>query len=50
MTAGNGPEPVLGSCTPAEKLALLPLFETFTVMLVDETVPVTLAGFGGFVP
>jgi len=26
------------------------LFETFTVILVDETVPVTLAGFGGLVP
>jgi hypothetical protein len=48
-TAGNGPVP-LGSCTPAEKLALRPLFVTFTVMPVLDTVPVTLCGFAGFSP
>ena len=40
----------LGSSTLAEKLALLPLSVTFTVMLVLETVPVTLAGLAGFSP
>ncbi len=48
-TAGNGPVP-LGSWTLAEKLALRPLCDTFTVMLVLETVPVTLAGFAGLSP
>src|SRR5690242_5458290 len=48
-TAGNGPVP-LGSCTPAEKLELRPLFVTFTVMVVLVTVPVTLAGLGGLAP
>jgi hypothetical protein len=48
-TAGKGPEP-LGSWTLAEKLELLPLSVTFTVMPVFETVPVTLAGFPGFWP
>ena len=48
-TAGNGPVP-LGSWTLAEKLELLPLCVTFTVMLVLETVPVTLAGLAGFSP
>src|SRR4051794_15882257 len=48
-TAGNGPVPA-GSCTLAEKLALRPWSDTFTVMFVEETVPVTLAGFAGFVP
>ncbi len=48
-TAGKGPDP-LGSWTPAEKLALRPLCVTFTVMLVLDTVPVTLAGFAGFSP
>ena len=48
-TAGNGPVP-LGSSTPAEKLALRPFSPAFTVMLVFETVPVTLAGFAGFSP
>src|SRR6266516_2638724 len=41
-TAGKGPVP-LGSCTLAEKLALLPLADALTVMLVRDTVPVTLA-------
>ncbi|MEU6723106.1 hypothetical protein ABZ917_05255 [Nonomuraea wenchangensis] len=50
-TAGNGPEPPLaGSCTPAEKAALLPLCETLTVMPLLVTVPVTPDGFGGFSP
>jgi len=44
---GKGPEP-LGRSTPAEKLALRPLCETFTVMPVPETVPVTLDGLPGF--
>src|SRR5919201_1066385 len=48
-TAGNGPLPP-GRLTLAEKLALRPLSDTFTVMLVRETVPVTLAGRAGFVP
>jgi hypothetical protein len=48
-TAGKGPVP-LGSCTLAEKPALLPLWEAFTVMLVAETVPVTLDGLAGFSP
>lgn len=48
-TAGNGPVP-LGSWTPAEKPALLPLWVTFTVMVVFETVPVTAAGRAGFSP
>ena len=34
----------------AEKLELRPLSETFTVMLLRVTVPVTLAGLGGLVP
>lgn len=49
MTAGKGPLP-LGRLTLAEKLELLPWSDTFTVMLVDETVPVTLPGFPGFGP
>ena len=49
-TAGKGPLPLVGSCTLAEKPALLPLCVTFTVMLLFETVPVTLAGFTGFSP
>jgi hypothetical protein len=48
-TAGNGPVP-LGSWTLAEKLALRPWSDTFTVMLLFETVPVTVAGFAGFCP
>ncbi len=48
-TAGNGPEP-LGSWTLAEKLALRPFCDTFTVMVVLETVPVTLAGLAGLSP
>ncbi|WP_302563221.1 hypothetical protein [Catellatospora tritici] len=40
----------LGTLTPAEKLALRPLSDTFTVMPVRETVPVTLAGLAGLVP
>ena len=48
-TAGNGPVP-LGSWTLAEKLELLPWWVAFTVMLVRETVPVTLAGLPGFSP
>src|SRR4029078_6534656 len=48
-TAGNGPVP-LGNCTLAEKLELRPAFVTFTVMLVLDTVPVTLCGRGGFSP
>lgn len=48
-TAGKGPVP-LGSETLAEKLELLPLWLTFTVMPVLETVPVTLDGLGGFSP
>jgi hypothetical protein len=48
-TAGKGPVP-LGSWTPAEKLAVRPLAETFTVMRVLETVPVTLAGLAGLSP
>ena len=36
--------------TPAEKLAVRPMSVTETVMLVLETVPVTVAGLGGFVP
>jgi hypothetical protein len=49
-TAGYGAEPVVGSWTLAEKLALRPWSDTFTVMLLVETVPVTDAGFGGFCP
>jgi hypothetical protein len=48
-TTGNGPVP-LGSSTRDEKLELLPLWETLTVMLLLDTVPVTVAGFGGFSP
>jgi hypothetical protein len=48
-TAGNGPVP-LGSSTLAEKLELLPWCVTLTVMLVFDTVPVTLCGFPGFSP
>ena len=47
ITAGKGPEP-LGRSMPAEKLALRPLWETFTVMPWPETVPVTLDGLPGF--
>jgi hypothetical protein len=49
MTAGNGPVP-LGSVTVAEKLALLPLSETLTVMALLVTVPVTDAGLAGLEP
>ena len=49
MTAGKGPVP-LGTLTLAEKLALWPLSDTFTEMLVRETVPVTVAGLPGLVP
>ncbi|GED89496.1 hypothetical protein TNCT6_65810 [Streptomyces sp. 6-11-2] len=49
MTAGKGPEP-LGRLTLAEKLAFLPWSDTFTVMLLADTVPVTLAGLAGFWP
>ncbi|MBB2748318.1 UNVERIFIED_ORG: hypothetical protein FHR35_008211 [Microbispora rosea subsp. rosea] len=49
MTAGNGPVP-LGRSTLAEKLALLPLSDTLTVMPVLETVPVTPAGLPCFSP
>jgi len=48
MTAGKGPDPLLGKVTPAEKLALLPLSDTLTVMLVLVTVPVTEAGLAAF--
>ncbi|GAB3848191.1 hypothetical protein GCM10027610_069410 [Dactylosporangium cerinum] len=48
-TAGKGPVPP-GSSTRAEKLALLPLWVTFTVTPVLDTVPVTLCGFAGFSP
>jgi hypothetical protein len=40
----------VGSCTLAEKLALRPWSDTFTVMLEPDTVPVTLAGLAGFWP
>ncbi len=49
-TAGYGPLPPLGSCTLAEKLAVRPLWATFTVMLVLETVPLTVCGFAGLSP
>jgi hypothetical protein len=49
ITAGNGPVP-LGSWTLAEKLALRPLCDTFTVTPLLDTVPVTVAGFAGFSP
>ncbi len=48
-TTGNGPLP-LGTSTGAEKLELRPWWETLTVMLVRETVPVTLDGLPGFSP
>src|SRR3954454_19545155 len=48
-TAGKGPVPP-GSCTLAEKLALRPLADAFTVMLELDTVPVTVGGFAGFWP
>ncbi len=48
ITAGNGPLP-LGSSTFAEKPALRPWSDTFTVMLLEETVPETV-GFAGFWP
>ena len=35
---------------PAENVVVLPLSVTLTVMLVFETVPVTICGLGGFVP
>ncbi|GIH28392.1 hypothetical protein Aph01nite_67020 [Acrocarpospora phusangensis] len=40
----------LGRETLAEKLELLPLWFTLTEMLVFDTVPVTVVGFGGFSP
>jgi hypothetical protein len=49
ITAGKGPVPA-GRSTEAEKEALRPLWDVFTVMPVRETVPVTLCGLGGFVP
>lgn len=49
ITAGKGPLP-LGRSTPAENDALRPLCETFTVICVRDTVPVTLAGRPGFSP
>src|SRR4051794_40319945 len=48
-TAGNGPVPP-GRLTEGEKVALLPWLDTFTVMLVLVTVPVTLCGRAGFSP
>jgi hypothetical protein len=42
--------PVLGRETDAEKLAFLPPSPTITEILVLETVPETVAGFGGLVP
>jgi hypothetical protein len=48
-TAGKGPVPD-GSSTRAEKLELLPWWLTFTVMLLLETVPVTVCGLAGFSP
>jgi len=42
----NGTEPVVGTVTLAVKLAVLPFSLTLTVMLVLETVPVTLPAFG----
>src|SRR5690349_15483032 len=48
-TAGNGPEP-LGSSTLAEKLELRPPWATLTVMVVEDTVPETVAGLTGFSP
>ncbi len=49
MTAGKGPEP-LGRETEAEKLVLRPWSLTFTVMLDEVTVPVTLSGGAGLSP
>ncbi|MFY1698207.1 hypothetical protein [Solwaraspora sp. WMMA2101] len=51
MTAGWGPEPPLvGSWTLAEKLALRPWWDTLTVMLLLDTLPVTVAGLAGLSP
>jgi hypothetical protein len=50
MIAGYGAVPELGKTTAAEKLVLLPLSITFTAMFVLLIVPVTLCGFGRFVP
>ena len=40
----------LGNSTRAEKLELRPWWLTFTVMLLLETVPVTVCGLAGFSP
>jgi hypothetical protein len=50
MIAGYGAVPPDGMVTVTVNEPVLPPSETLTLISVRETVPVTLDGFGGFVP
>src|SRR3954468_24933097 len=50
MIAGYGALPVGGNATDAENVIEVVPSPAFTVMLVLVTLPLTIAGFGGFAP